>query len=559
MPKVTVSDMSIHVPEVVYSIPVSRSITIDNVGDVAATWRFVPKPEDKWFAKTWLSVEPAYGMIPPGGSATITLTIAVDDAVARDISLGREIALAPAGSAPAPPTASTGTGTGGAASASGVSVTTAAVGGLLEEVLILRMERGRDYYLTVTATVLPTCFGCSLSQLARRPEPMRALVLTSAATTALHAAAGLALGVSASVTTATGASSSGAAATTFAGTGGGGAGGPGSGSGGATGTAAVKPLPPAVDLAAGSHTLAARLASDEVDLPPLPAAASAALQAPADPFCFSSPSSSLVTFPSTAAASASASVVSPFGGSGVMGSSDASRKGSSLMSVPKEVWRLVDVLFTRGLDTRGLFLAPGDPADIIIVRECLDTGEAIPPSVDVLAVAQVLLDLLESLREPVVPCALFPGPDSRSIPADALAGQILRALSPLHYNVLVYLSRFGREVLVHAHRNGTSVDDLAYVFSRCLMRRIPHDEAPAHVPLGDGGAGDSGAAGGAGATAPGTTGGGGRGGEEEDSGAAIAKLSLYADKGTRWEPTREEQEAMSRLMAALLTTANLAV
>lgn len=357
MPKVTVSSMVIHVPDVVYAIPATRTITVENVGDVSATWRFVPKPEEKWFAKTWLSVEPAYGLIPPGGTATITLTITVDDAVARDISLGREVALQPLGaavatggsgggaSAAASSSATGGSGASSSSSAAGgggsaaAGVTAAAVGGLLEDVLILRMERGRDYYLSVSASVLPTCFGCSLSQLARRPEPMRALAVTSTATAALHAAAGLALGVSPPVSAAAlaggAAGSSGAPAAASA------------GGGGATGTASVKPIPPAVDFAAGSHTLAARLASDEIDVH-LPSVAAAALAAPSDPFSFSA---SAVSFPSPAGAASSpaggGSSGGIFGAPSASSSSDASRKGSALMSVPKEVWRLVDVIFTR--------------------------------------------------------------------------------------------------------------------------------------------------------------------------------------------------------------------
>ena len=46
------------------------------------------------------------------------------------------------------------------------------------------------------------------------------------------------------------------------------------------------------------------------------------------------------------------------------------------------------------MDTRGIFLVPGDPTDVIELRECLDTGDGISSSVDVLAVAQVLLNLL---------------------------------------------------------------------------------------------------------------------------------------------------------------------
>jgi hypothetical protein len=110
-------------------------------------------------------------MVPPGHKATISFTVTVDDAVARDISLGREVAFG-AGSVGVPAT----------------------IGGLLEDIIVLRIERGRDHYLPVTATVLPTAFGCSLAQLARRPEPMRALALTAAASAAMNAAAGVVVG-----------------------------------------------------------------------------------------------------------------------------------------------------------------------------------------------------------------------------------------------------------------------------------------------------------------------------------------------------------------------------
>jgi len=503
MPKVVVSETVVRVADVVYGIPSVKTLTIENVGEVAATWRFTPKPEERWFCKTWMTVEPAYGMIPPGGRESLTVTITVDDAVARDISLGRELALLPASGSAATAAMAAAAAAAGAplpaghtpaalTAAAGVAVSPAAAGGLLEDILILRMERGRDYYITVSATVLPTAFGCSLQQLARRPEPMRALALTAATGAALTAATGVLPGTSPAATGKP----------------------PGS--------------VPAPDLAAGSHRLAALLAVDDTDL-------------------------------------ADAGVGGGGGGGGGSGArtastSDASRKGSHLMSVPKEVWRLVDVLFSRGMDTRGLFLAPGDDADILELRECLDTGEAFPAAVDMLAVAQVLLDLLESLREPVIPCLLFPGPDVKSMPVEVLATQLLKALAPLNYNVLVYLVRFGREVLTHAANNGTTADDLAYVFSRCMMRRVPHDEAPAHQPLGDGGV--TGAGAGEGITGGGATGGGGGGGggreDEEGTSAGITRFSLFADRGTRWEPTRDEQDAMTRLFVHLLTTASLA-
>jgi hypothetical protein len=477
-----------------------------------------------------LTVDPAYGMIPPGESVSLELKVTVDDAVARDISLGRELAFP---SLTAPQTISGPIGGAGAVGG-GVSVSSAAVGGLLEDILVLRMERGRDYYISVSANVLPTCFGCSLAQLARRPEPMRALSLTAAATTALNSAAGVSLGASASGSGMVSPPAGGAAPT-------------GAGAG-------VRPIAAPPDLSAGSHSLATLLSGDDADLAPT---------------VFASGGSLDFEGPGGRARTGSAGV-----GGAPLSSSDLSRKGSQLMSVPKEVWRLVDALWTRGMETRGLFLAPGNAADAIEIREALDTGDAIPPSADPLAIAQVLCDLLESLREPVIPVPFFPGADFKAVPVEAWAGQLMRQLTALHYNVLVYLLRFGREVLAHAHANGTTVEDLAYVLSRCMMRRVTHDEAAAHAPLdpaaaaaaaatggasadGGGSSGFAGLFGGRGGGSGSSGGAGGSGGDEEE-GAALARLSLFADKGTRWEPTREEQESMSRIFVYLLTLAPLA-
>lgn len=200
-------------------------------------------------------------MISPGETARVTLTATVDDAVARDISLGREIAFPVAAAAAAAP----------------------AVGGLLEEILVLRVERSRDHYIAVVAAVLPSAFGCSLAQLARRPEPMRALGLTATATLAMNNAAGITLGAVPSATN--------AAAAVLA-TGGNQA------QQAAAAARAAGPAPP--DLTAGSHRLSELLAEDEADDPSV-----------------------------------------------TLRPGDSSRKGSAVLSVPKEIWRLVDVIYRR--------------------------------------------------------------------------------------------------------------------------------------------------------------------------------------------------------------------
>ncbi len=471
MPRLHVSSVGMHISDVVYGVPSARTLTLRNDGLVAATWRFVPKPEEKVLGKTWLSVSPAYGLLPPGASLTIDLVVTVDDAVARDISLGRELAMSSfvVGGPQAPPDPML-------------------PAGLLEDILILRVERGRDFYIPVSAAVLPTCFGCSLAQLARRPEPMRAIAVTSAATAAVNAAAGASPYAAAAVAASSGNS-------------------PG---------LAPRPTAPSADASAGSRMLASSLTSDELD----------------------------VATPEGVRADGSGG-----GGAAPLPSSDSSRKGSPVLAVPKELWRLVDVLLSRaeGLDARGLFTGPGEPGQVALLRECLDTGDPIPAGVEPRAAAHCLIELLTSLREPVVPVGLFPGvaTDARYIAAspEPYSATVLRALSPLHANVFVYVIRLGREVLAHTANNGVVVEDLALVLSRCLMRKVAHDEAPAHVPSGGEGAATALAEGG--------------GEEAEGGGAGVSFVSLYADRGTRWEPTREEQEAMSRVLTYLLTTANL--
>lgn len=136
--------------------------------------------------------------------------------------------------------------------------------------------------------------------------------------------------------------------------------------------------------------------------------------------------------------------------------------------------------------------------------------------------------------------------------------QVLRSMAPLHYNVLVYLLRFAREVIAHGVSNGCAPETLAYVFSRALMRGVSHDAAAAHAATPTFAASDTASAaavtagahvGGASAAAAAAAVG------DEKAGASVVLASPYSDRGTRWEPTREEQESMTRIFVYLLQPA----
>ncbi|CAL1710188.1 unnamed protein product [Somion occarium] len=82
------------------------------------------------------------------------------------------------------------------------------------------------------------------------------------------------------------------------------------------------------------------------------------------------------------------------------------------MNAPQEVMKLVNWLMSNATEIKNLFLSPGDPALVADIRECLDTGVELtqPSTCDMervaLAVATCLLELLESLPQPVIPVTL---------------------------------------------------------------------------------------------------------------------------------------------------------
>lgn len=156
-PKVelTPSDGLLDVGPVSVGVAVQKTVTLKNVSPVAAGFRFVPKPEERVLFPPWLHVAPAFGLLPPGESVSIDVTVAVGPAVARDLALGR-------------PT--------------------------LSDILILRIEKGRDFFLSISGKAMPSCFGCTPSQLAGRIEPMHSIAAPGIPVSSIIASAGSAGG-----------------------------------------------------------------------------------------------------------------------------------------------------------------------------------------------------------------------------------------------------------------------------------------------------------------------------------------------------------------------------
>ena len=86
----------------------------------------MPKLEEKYVSKGWLAIEPLFGMVLPGESATISLYCYVEEEVGRAVAHARDV---------------------------------------LQDILIMRLESGADFFVTVTGTYVPSCFCLTVGEL----------------------------------------------------------------------------------------------------------------------------------------------------------------------------------------------------------------------------------------------------------------------------------------------------------------------------------------------------------------------------------------------------------
>ncbi|KAL0584150.1 hypothetical protein ABG067_006034 [Albugo candida] len=130
-----------------FQVPQHKRFVLENIGNVVAHFRFIPKLEDTRICKNWISVTPSYGMILPTESVEIRMDTMVDIDAAQKLAEGSES---------------------------------------LEDTLILRVENGRDFFLAISGDYQMSCFGCSIEQLVQYNEPIRRAQLTKVTCDAHH-------------------------------------------------------------------------------------------------------------------------------------------------------------------------------------------------------------------------------------------------------------------------------------------------------------------------------------------------------------------------------------
>uniref|UniRef100_A0AAQ5YD69 phosphoinositide 5-phosphatase n=1 Tax=Amphiprion ocellaris TaxID=80972 RepID=A0AAQ5YD69_AMPOC len=280
---------------------------ITNDGQVPCHFAFIPKLNDSQYCKPWLRAEPSDGFLEPNETLEIYLEVYVSKDSVTLLNSGEDS---------------------------------------IEDILVLHLDRGKDYFITISGKYMPSCFGTSLETLCRMKKPIREIPITKL-----------------------------------------------------------------IDLVRQKkHLLAMGTYSGTEDKP---------------------------------------------------------------LKIPKEVWILVNHLFTKSCDQEDLFQTPGLQEELQSIIDCLDTSipESIPGCNH--SVAEALLIFLEALPEPVVCYELYQRcldstHDSR------LCKQLISQLPRAHRNVFRYLMAFLKELLKHSHNNNLTASLIATLFASLLIRPPPN-------------------------------------------------------------------------------------
>lgn len=244
--------------------------------------------------QSWMKISPAYGMLIPGEKeVTINFTITVDNEMANALNTGREV---------------------------------------LEDIIILRLENGRDYYITVNGNYARSCFGMAVDELVMYSDPIRDV-----------------------------------------------------------------PLDPIKRVEKYGNNQTAQ-------------------------FC-----------------------------------------------IPKELFRLVDAINQKGLNTAHLFSIAGHANEMDVIRECLDTGDAFDPNCSIHSYTDVLISFLGNLSHTIVPPRLFTTLEIDEQNLQFYTRKFLDELPPIHYNVFVYITSFFRECLIRQKEHNLLPAKLARICCNCLV------------------------------------------------------------------------------------------
>nr|XP_030724528.1 type II inositol 1,4,5-trisphosphate 5-phosphatase isoform X2 [Globicephala melas] len=139
IPSVSLSKREFCFQNVKYMQLQIESFTIRN-GQVLCQFEFINKPDEESYCKQWLSANPSRGFLLPDSAIEIELELFVNKTTATKLNSGED---------------------------------------KIEDILVLHLDRGKDYFLSVSGNYLPSCFGSPIHTLCYMKEPILDLPLES--------------------------------------------------------------------------------------------------------------------------------------------------------------------------------------------------------------------------------------------------------------------------------------------------------------------------------------------------------------------------------------------
>ena len=136
MPRVNLPKNAVKFTTLTFDTPIGQTSSVENTGNVPAPFSFIPKGNELTWCKSWCKIVPSCGTIPPHTSIQLQVTVHVN----------RESVM---------------------------EMETSSQDILLEDTIILRIENGRDYFITVSGIYLPSCFGAPLETLVANTTVVR--------------------------------------------------------------------------------------------------------------------------------------------------------------------------------------------------------------------------------------------------------------------------------------------------------------------------------------------------------------------------------------------------
>ncbi|XP_070406967.1 inositol polyphosphate 5-phosphatase OCRL isoform X4 [Nothobranchius furzeri] len=134
LPSVSLSNINFTFPDVKFRQLQKERFLIKNDGQVPCHFAFIPKLSDSQYCKPWLRAEPSDGFLEPNETLEMYLEVYVSKDSVTLLNCGEDTIC---------------------------------------DILVLHLDRGKDYFITISGNYLPSCFGTSLETLCRMKKPIR--------------------------------------------------------------------------------------------------------------------------------------------------------------------------------------------------------------------------------------------------------------------------------------------------------------------------------------------------------------------------------------------------